>query len=155
MIFTYLFLLLIPNLILSDLCILHNYEISFKKFTDHRIITIEFEKPNPYNSFRQLDRRIKYLFNKFDTDQNGYLSYVEGKLYQEITHPDYYPMPFNAYKQLCNLIGCKSTIGLNIYDFQNTYFLYKNQLNTDLSHDYEIITKLEKNIIYQFKGGYM
>lgn len=147
--------LTIFNIVKSNSCIPQNYEVSFKSYSTTGKIIIKNAISDPYPSLRGVDRRIKYLFNKFDIDKNNYLSYEEGKLYQEITNPTFPHMPFNAYKQLCKLLNCKAIIGLNIIDFQNTYFLYKNMLNTDLNHDYNIIINIEKSIISQFKGVYM
>ena len=147
--------LTIFNIVKSDSCIPQNYEVSFKSYSTTGKIIIKNAIGDPYPNLRNIDRRIKYLFNKFDIDKNNYLSYEEGKLYQEITNPTFPYMPFNAYKQLCKLLNCRAIIGLNIIDFQNTYFLYKKILNTNLNHDYEIIKNIEKNIIYKFKGVYM
>lgn len=139
----------------SDVCIYKDYQISFKTFNTNGKIIIENNYLQDHTKTRNIDRRIKYLFYKFDLDNNNYLTFEEGKLYQEITSPRSFPMPFEAFKQLCKLLKCSPIKGLNILDFQKTYFLYKYQLNTDLDKDYNTIKNIENNIIMYFKGSYM
>ena len=139
---------------LQSVCIPDSYDISLKDFETKKNVIIYKTKGNPYPNIKGIDIRIKYLYDLFDLNNDGLLSFNEGRLYHELTTGSTEVMTFDIFKHLCKIIGCNPINGLNIKDFQNTYFSHKKILKTDLNHDYNKIKNIENLIILNFKGGY-
>ena len=127
-----LFKLLIFNVI----CILAYDEI---------IDTLEFVQNNkiiakidiPRISY---DQMLKHLFRIIDQDSNDYLNYREMEAFQRETHPNI-ELTVGIFKQICKHMGVNPYIGLTRMDFNRSYTLYKDELGTDIEHDYKIIKR--------------
>ena len=86
--------------------------------------------------------KVIFLFSTFDiSKKNGYLSYYEIELFQRLTDPQL-PLDMTTYRYIIRLLGGHMQLGINLDQFNSSYYLYKNTLGTDLNKDYRIISSI-------------
>lgn len=86
--------------------------------------------------------KVIFLFSSFDiSKKNGYLSYYEIELFQRLTDPQL-PLDITTYRYIIRLLGGHMQLGINLDQFNSSYYLYKNTLGTDLNKDYKIISRI-------------
>ncbi len=91
--------------------------------------------------------KVIFLFSTFDiSKKDGYLGYNELELFQRLTDPQ---LPLNTltYRYIIKLLGGNLRDGLNIEQFNSSYYRYKHTLGTDLHKDYTIITRIIDNVM--------
>ena len=91
--------------------------------------------------------KVIFLFSTFYiSKKDGYLGYNELELFQRLTDPQ---LPLNTltYRYIIKLLGGNLRDGLNIEQFNSSYYRYKHTLGTDLHKDYTIITRIIDNVM--------
>lgn len=115
-----LWLIIIRNLTNGSVCVKYGYELSERE-------------------------KVIFLFSTFDiSKKDGYLVYNELELFQRLTDPQ---LPLNTltYRYIIKLLGGNLRHGLNIEQFNSSYYRHKHTLGTDLHKDYTIITRIIDN----------
>ena len=100
--------------------------------------------PSCVNLKSELSDREKviFLFSTFDISQkNGYLSYHEIELFQRLTDPQL-PLDVPTYRYVIALLGADMRYGINLEQFNSSYYLHRHTLGTDLQKDYRIVTRV-------------
>ena len=113
-------LITLCNPINGSVCLKHKYELSERE-------------------------KVIFLFSTFDiSKKNGYLGYDELELFQRLTDPQL-PLDMSSYRYIINLLEGNFRYGLNIEQFNSSYYRHKHTLGTDLHKDYMIITRIIRN----------
>ncbi len=142
---SYIVTIFVCNFIVFIDCNTNLYDIVFTdrfngKIYNHQAII--------YPELRGVDRRVKHIFYRFDSNQDGKLSYLEGAHLQYFTAPvGEKDLSFEGFKYLCRIIDCNPYVGLSIYQVQQTYFDYKDVLKTNLDLDYRKIIEVERTLL--------
>ena len=91
--------------------------------------------------------KVIFLFSTFDiSKKDGYLSYYEIELFQRLTDPQL-PLDFPTYRYIVKLLGGYMQLGINLDQFNSSYYLHKNTLGTDLNKDYTIVSRIIRGAI--------
>lgn len=86
--------------------------------------------------------KVIFLFSTFDVSKkDGYLSYYEIELFQRLTDPQL-PLDFPTYRYIIQLLGGYIHTGINLDQFNSSYYLHKHTLGTDLDKDYRIVSRI-------------
>ena len=89
--------------------------------------------------------KVIFLFSTFDiSKKDGYLGYNELELFQRLTDPQL-PLDTVTYRYIIKLLGGSFRNGLDIEQFNSSYYRHKYTLGTDLHKDYMIITRIISN----------
>ena len=91
------------------------------------------------------DQMLKHIFRIVDMDSNDYLNYVEMEAFQRATHP-HIPLTTNIFKKICHFMNVNPLVGLTRNDLNNSYMIYKDDLGTDIEHDYKILKRMKYSI---------
>ena len=94
------------------------------------------------------NEKVKFIFNVFDNlPKDEYLDYNEIFIFQKLTDPQL-PLNWQDYKLVCQILGSNYRFGITINEYNSSYYLYQDQLGTNLEKDFNIIYNLiNKNII--------
>ena len=114
-----LLLTLLAQLVLTNgyACIKHDYELSERE-------------------------KVIFLFSTFDiSKKDGYLNYDEIELFQRLTDPQL-PLDIPTYRYVVKLLGGNVRYGVNLEQFNSSYYIHRNTLGTDLHKDYMIISRI-------------
>ena len=99
--------------------------------------------------------KVKFIFNIFDNfPKNNYLNYNEVALFQKLTDPQL-PLTIIDYKLVCKMLNSNYLYGISLSEFNSSYYLFKHDLGTDLSKDYDIIYNLFSNNVVSYNSNYM
>ena len=96
--------------------------------------------PGPYD-------KVLFLFNLFDhAPRDNYLSFQEAATFHQLTDPSL-PLTIDMWKHVCIVLGSNRYrgnrySGLDINEFNSSYYQYSEQLGTNLNKDYSIIRDL-------------
>ena len=86
--------------------------------------------------------KVVFLFNIFDNyPKNEYLGYHELKFFQKLTDPQIV-LTYPLYKEIMYLLCGNIHYGIDIKQFNSSYYLHKDDMGTDLNKDFNIIYKL-------------
>ena len=86
--------------------------------------------------------KVNIIFNLFDIYPNDdYLGYAELELFQRLTDPQL-PLDKQTYIDIIKLLGGNIRYGLTIEQFNSSYYLFKNELGTDIHRDFKKIQYL-------------
>ena len=91
--------------------------------------------------------KVIFLFSTFDiSEKNGYLNYYEIELFQRLTDPQL-PLDVPTYRYIIGLLGGHIKMGIDLDQFNSSYYLHKNTLGTNLHKDYTIISRIIRGAI--------
>ena len=86
--------------------------------------------------------KVIFLFSTFDiSKKDGYLNYDEIELFQRLTDPQL-PLDIPTYRYVVKLLGGSVRYGVNLEQFNSSYYIHRNTLGTDLHKDYMIISRI-------------
>jgi hypothetical protein len=86
--------------------------------------------------------KVIFLFSTFDiSKKDGYLNYDEIELFQRLTDPQL-PLDIPTYRYVVKLLGGNVRHGVNLEQFNSSYYIHRNTLGTDLHKDYMIISRI-------------
>ena len=111
-------------------------------------VIVEISKDIMYEppiGFSDVDK-VKLLFKIFDCyPKDGYLGYSELRLFQQLTDPQL-PLDITTYRWVIALLGGSIRYGITLQEFNSSYYLYKNTMQTDLNRDFVKIQKIINNL---------
>ena len=100
-----------------------------------------------YNTGLSEREKVIFLFSTFDiSKKDGYLNYYEIELFQRLTDPQL-PLDVPTYRYIIRLLGGHLKLGINLDQFNSSYYQHKNTLGTDLHKDYTIISHVIRGAI--------
>ena len=90
-----------------------------------------------------------WIFEMYDNDEDGFLSFEEAKQLQMDTVPDAAEISFSQFERLCTMLGCTASEGINIDTFVMAYCPpLCHQLGWDIAADFSLVAGLM--IAYQY-----
>tara|TARA_Y100000389_G_scaffold66151_1_gene62269 strand:+ start:2111 stop:2539 length:429 start_codon:yes stop_codon:yes gene_type:complete len=130
--------------------LIFNYLIIFLVFAyghGDTLDTIEFIQNNQIIATIDIprisyDQMLKHIFRIIDMNSNDYLDYGEMSAFQKATHP-HIDLTKSIFKQICYHMGVNPYVGLTRMDLNRSYSIYKDELGTDIEHDYTIIKRMQ------------
>ena len=93
-------------------------------------------------NFVSHNEKLEYIFNLMDVNKDDILDYRELYLLQLLTEPNI-PLTYEIYKKISIFMNVNYRFGYTKKDLNMSYTLYKHDIGSDITKDYEKLFNYE------------